>query len=454
MNKTGYERICEKGREMSFHRMAYPFADMLGMYAKWKDGKLIEFTRDENDEKFIDNSSLGILPKGFLDYLNFSMGDPFKEPYNLYFINDLEREVIEILARHLGADPTKIRGYICSAGTEGNMAGMWYGVRYLNHLTREKVSQLEEEVKKLSVDIEPSLETQLKILQTSKIISEIKKPIVYFTKTHTHFSMKKICKFFDLSYVEVECNSRGEMVMEKFSEEIQKHSSKEPHRTALVVANVGSTMYNAIDNVPEISKILKMSQLTYAIHADAALMGPALPVMNLWGDGIKNYFDDLGINSMAISGHKFFGITVSGIILVRTMECEFDEIGYVGNIRDSTISGTRSGLNIVLFHMVLMAMKMNEGKDVVRDIVEINLKNTEYLYNKLVEMYSEQDVFWNRQGWTVIFKRPSEDIIRKYGLMPVVGDKAGACVLQHVLKDKIDAFIEDLKKSEELPKMP
>jgi len=55
---------------------------------------------------------------------------------------------------------------------------------------------------------------------------------------------------------------------------------------------------------------------------------------------------------------------------------------------------------------------------------------------------------------TVIFKRPSEDIIRKYGLMPVVGDKAGACVLQHVLKDKIDAFIEDLKKSEELPKMP
>ena len=78
------------------------------------------------------------------------------------------------------------------------------------------------------------------------------------------------------------------------------------------------------------------------------------------------------------------------------------------------------------------------------------LTNTAYLQKQL------QNINWpcwrNEYSNTVFFKRPSNDICATYNLALGYDDHCGGelahiVVMQHVTKDKIDRFIQDLKNS-------
>lgn len=76
------------------------------------------------------------------------------------------------------------------------------------------------------------------------------------------------------------------------------------------------------------------------------------------------------------------------------------------------------------------------------------MESTKYLSEKLTEIGWPNWV--NECSNTVIFKRPSEELIYKYTLAKGYdenfgGDLAHVVVMQHVTKEKIDGFIEELK---------
>ena len=81
------------------------------------------------------------------------------------------------------------------------------------------------------------------------------------------------------------------------------------------MANVGTTMRGAVDDIPRIRDILREQTVTnHYIHADAALSGMILPF-------VKNpqpYGFDAGVDSISVSGHKLIGAPLPcGVVLTR-----------------------------------------------------------------------------------------------------------------------------------------
>jgi hypothetical protein len=228
-----------------------------------------------------------------------------------------------------------------------------------------------------------------------------------------------------------------------------------PHGAIIVIANIGTTVTGAIDDIPSIKRTIDSihHKPIYTIHMDGALTGFVLPIIKPFGD-IKNYFDELGVNTLAVSAHKYPGLSQPcGIILAKKsfFEKAFEKseriIEYVGNIQDVTITGSRSGLNVLMFYNALCALGLNEGKEKLQEMVYENLKNAKYLYQQLKEIYGQESVFYPQQ-FNVVFPKPSLTIAKKYQLM-LTGEKATICVLTNVTKELIDEFIVDLKSDKE-----
>ena len=156
-----------------------------------------------------------------------------------------------------------------------------------------------------------------------------------------------------------------------------------PHSPIIVVCNIGTTITGTIDDIPGVKKILESIQPkpNFTIHMDGALTGFVLPVLKPFGN-IKNYFEELGVNTLAFSAHKYLGLSQPcGIILSRKLffEKAFEKaersVEYVGNIIDSTVTGSRSGLNVLMFYNALCILEMDRNSNKLQKMVAENLEN-------------------------------------------------------------------------------
>lgn len=94
-----------------------------------------------------------------------------------------------------------------------------------------------------------------------------------------HYSVFKVALLLKLQVVVVPSLANGEMDYELLKEKLLMNSS----RSAIVVANIGSTMRQAVDNIDLIVDALREAGLTeshFMIHCDAALSG--VTVSMLW----------------------------------------------------------------------------------------------------------------------------------------------------------------------------
>ena len=111
---------------------------------------------------------------------------------------------------------------------------------------------------------------------------------------------------------------------------------------AVIMANIGTTMRGAIDDIPRIRRILDdQAVVSSYIHADAALSGMILPFV----PEPQAFGFDAGIDSISVSGHKLIGAPLPcGVVL--TKRPYVDRVGraveYVG-VNDTTLSGSRNG---------------------------------------------------------------------------------------------------------------
>lgn len=426
----------------------------------------------------VNNRILGIQPGTLANILLNNVGDPFKDSEtSLLEVKKHERRIISILERFYGLANDEARGYVTTGGTEGNFASLWWSKRFLINSALDTLIQTDDLIKlqakneqaslaalaKIShldhpnrmMQLQKILDIKIEVDKNKDIMQQLLTPTIFYAKGHTHYSIPKISEILKLNTRPVIPNEDGSINLNDLKKELLLTLSAYPYSSVIVIANIGTTITGAIDDVPGIKKLLDelMPKRNFTIHMDGALTGFVLPIIKPFGE-VANYFDALGVNTLAVSAHKYPGLSQPcGIILAKkdffdkAFEKSERSIDYVGNIIDVTITGSRSGLNVLMFYNALISLELDKGMDKLKTMVAENLDNARYLCQELEKIYGPEKVYYPYH-FNVIFPRPSRAMAKKYQLM-LTGERATICVLTNVTRELIDHFINDLKLEKE-----
>jgi amino acid adenylation domain-containing protein len=141
-------------------------------------------------------------------------------------------------------------------------------------------------------------------------------------------------------------------------------------------------------------------------------------------------------------GRKFIGAPIPyGIVLTHAGHAERSSqlVPYLGN-RDMTISGSRSGLAALLLWYALQTRAPRFAAEAAR--CRANALHLEAALER-----GGRHPLLNPHSTTVVFDRPSADICRRWQLA-TEGSRAHVVVMQHLNRDRIDAFLADLSAEE------
>ncbi|MCQ2327711.1 MAG: aminotransferase class V-fold PLP-dependent enzyme, partial [Bacteroidales bacterium] len=342
---------------------------------------------------------------GLCDMHVNNCGNPYDDEQYLLNSTMIEREVIQTFAPLYDIPEGKEWGFVTNSGTDGNMHGIYFGAKIL----QKKTGML---------------------------------PIVYISK-EAHYSSARICDVQNLETRMIGFNEDGSMDLEELRKNI------DPKRPALVVGALGSTFMGAIDDLKGIRKVLnEVKPLASYVHVDAALFGGYLPFTS---QKKLVSMKEQGYDSIAISGHKFFGVDEPCGLFLATKEVIESQtamkVEYLHNDMP-LINCSRSGLAPLKFYWIIKYL----GFDRLHEEAEAMLVNTEYLQKKLDEIHYPA---WHmKNSNTVFFKRPPLWVCEKYSLAngylkKYGGELSHVVVMQHVKKNVIDEFVEDLLAGEQ-----
>lgn len=328
-------------------------------------------------------------------------GDPFEEGDHTLSSLDFEREVIQYFAPKYGFDGNDLWGIVTMSGTDGNNHGIYFGVNYLKRKTG-------------------------------------KMPVVYVSD-EAHYSNYRLCDLQHLEVRLVKSDSMGRMVPDSLEKVL------DPTRPCLIVYAMGSTFKGAIDDQKALDDVLARHEgMAVYRHVDAALFGGYLPFTEY-----KDLVDrrKTGFDSISISGHKFFGIDSPCGLFITTRDVYDNQstydISYL-NANMRMINCSRSGIEPLKFWWLMKTVGDEGWAEQAARIFE----NTRYLKSELKRIGWP---YWNNEySNTVIFRRPSAKVVRKYNLAcgedaAFGGKLSHVVVMQHVTKDSIDRLIADLR---------
>ncbi len=330
-------------------------------------------------------------------FLNFSLnniGDPFKPCSYKLNSHRFEREVVRFFAAMTRAPEDDWWGYITNGSTEGNLYGLY--------LARECLPD----------------------------------GIVYFSQ-HSHYSVRKNLHFLNMPHIMIRSQPDGQFDYDDLRESIKIRRDAPP----IVFANIGTTMTEARDDVGLIHGILDDLALEkHYIHSDAALTGGYAAYLNprpSWD------FAD-GADSIAISGHKFYGAPVPcGVVIARRRNVEriARAVAYIGSF-DTTVTGSRNGLSPLMLWCVIHRF----GEDGLRQRIERSLEVAAYAE----ERFNSAGIrAWrNPQAITVVFPTPAAQVRAKWQLASSNGMSHVVC-MPHVTYQQIDLLLADILRGED-----
>lgn len=199
---------------------------------------------------------------GLCDMAINNAGNPYDGEQFLLGSIPFEKRVIQTFAPLYGIPKGQEWGFVTNSGTDGNMHGIYFGAK-----------KLQKETGSL--------------------------PIVYISK-EAHYSAARICDVQNLEYRMIDYDKNGSMDATCLRKNLN------PSKPALIVCAIGSTFMGATDNIVAIKKVLNaVKPVGVYMHLDAALFGGYLPFTK-YKDLVN--MQKQGYDSIAISGHKFFGI--------------------------------------------------------------------------------------------------------------------------------------------------
>lgn len=330
-----------------------------------------------------------------------NVGDPRKADIFTMNTHKFENEVIDFFAPLYGFSRDEAWGIVTMSGTDGNMHGMYFGVK-----------QLQGETKML--------------------------PVCYVSE-EAHYSIKKLADLQNLELRLIKTDETGKMIISEFEKAL------DPAKPALIVIAMGTTFKGAIDGQAAIDAVIrKKKPVAVYRHVDAALFGGYLPFTE-HKDLVNRkvvHFD-----SIAVSGHKFFGFDEPmGIFLTTKKTLDQTNpfnIAYL-NQAVPTITCSRNALSALKFWWKVKKTGQKGFQEQAKSI----LGNSEYLEDGLKKI--NWPVWRDDYSNTVYFRRPNDNIMKKYGLAPefdlrLGGNLAHIVVMQNVSRQTIDQIINDIK---------
>lgn len=379
------------------------FPELDEAVAKWKEGQKSFFGYPANQKSELHDFYEWYVNTG-MEVVNLNnAGDPMTDDPWKMSSQKFEREVIEWFAPLYGYDLNDTWGIVTHSGTDGNNHGIYFGAKMLYNTTNIK-------------------------------------PVLYVSD-EAHYSNMRLADLQNLDMKLIKSDDMGRMIPEELEKEL------DTSRPVLMVYAMGSTFKGAIDNMEELNGVLSKHTEIPAIyrHLDAALFGGYLPFTKH-----KDMVDmkKQGFESISISGHKFFGIdSPSGLFICTRKVYESQNsfnVPYLNN-NMRMINCSRDAIQPLKFWWLIKKVGMEKWTEQATSIMEC----TQYLADEL------EKINWphwlNEYSNTVFFMRPSKDIIDKYLLAGGHDERFGGdlnriVVMQHITKEAIDTFIDDLKK--------
>jgi glutamate/tyrosine decarboxylase-like PLP-dependent enzyme len=324
---------------------------------------------------------------------------------------EMEREVLNVLAVDIfKAQPNSFDGYIAPGGTEANIQAIWM---YRNYFMYELNAQPHE--------------------------------IVIITSEDTHYSIPKASNLLMIDWLKIPVAFETRLIDTKALEAIVVKAKHESKKYFIVVSNMGTTMFGAIDNPSDYIQVLEKHELQFKLHIDGAYGGFVYPISNK--DSVIN-FENPKISSITIDAHKMLqapygtGIFICRKGLIKNVLTK--EAEYVEGM-DLTLCGSRSGANAIAVWMILFTYGPHGWCEKIR----VLQMRTQWLCDELdaLEVKYFRDSFMNIV--TIQANYISDALEDKYDLVPQKHGKGNLwykiVIMDHVEIDHLSAFITDLK---------
>ncbi|MGW0507053.1 pyridoxal-dependent decarboxylase [Micromonospora sp. NPDC003241] len=171
---------------------------------------------------------------------------------------------------------------------------------------------------------------------------------VVFHSTAAHYSVPGAARLLGMPTVVVSTQRNGEIDYDELASCADLHR----RRPIIVVANVGTTMTGAVDDVTYIGDLLAdIGVRDRHIHSDAALSGIPLAISeDPPGFGLAD-----GADSICISGHKFLATPVPCSVVIASQhdtDNRSEVVAYTGS-PDTIMTASRNGLAALMLWVVL-----------------------------------------------------------------------------------------------------
>ena len=352
----------------------------------------------------ISHEALNIATKSKPWTLHYGNAMEVKPFWSFQNMNEEKELILELIAPW-GGCIENTWGYITSGGTEGNMAAIKFALRKL----------------------------------------QPEKPIL-LASTETHFSIEKtlgLCKHSFLAYVKVHTFLNGQINFNRISDQIKELIKTEDEvPPVILIATLGTTIKGASDDILMVKKVLfqlGVKKEKLFIHADAAFNG------GFWHLDKRNYPYQLGedINSISISGHKWFGSHVCGLFALHLPDLEKkpQDFHEETQMQDLTIVGCRNGYAAVSWKIRLLQFDWQQEYDTC-------LKRVKWAELKFKEIGIETLV--NPASLMICFPLPTPKIVKFY-LLPICKDDhlgmiSHVIILPYVTELILEMFFADLSK--------
>jgi histidine decarboxylase len=317
-----------------------------------------------------------------------NVGCPFVDGNYPAHTKNFERAVVSAVAGILRAPAGQFWGYVSSGGTESNLHAL--------HQARRRY----------------------------------RNAVFYFSRA-AHYSVEKAVEVLGVPSVTVQADEVGEIRYDDLAVQVARHRSL----PAVVVANVGATWTEAVDDVRRIHGVLDCLGINRRwVHADAALSGIPLALVDPQARPGFDFGDRA--DSVAVSGHKFIGSPFPcGVVIVRTRRRRPAGVPYIAS-PDTTIAGSRSGhAPLVLWYALAL-----HGIDGLRHRAEHSRMLAAYLLTRLTNI--GWDAYRSHaHAFTVVFKTPPDAVLDRWSLPSCDGWSHVICmpgIDQHQIDDFVD----------------
>jgi len=256
---------------------------------------------------------------------------------------------------------------------------------------------------------------------------------VVYTSAAAHFKIGELVEKLMMPLVVIGTDDGGAINLDDLAGELARRRD----RPAVIVAIAGTTVTEAVDDIPAIVAVCDRLSITRRrIHVDAALSGIPLALLPVPGVPTAD-FSVRGVDSVIVSGHKFLStLEPCGVLVYRQppMVATAPPVSYTGT-PSVTITSSRSG-HTVLRLLASLAL----GHDEHRRRVHSSRQVAAYAQQRL--RHIGVDARRHEHAFTVYYP-PLPDTLDRCWVRSGNDRFERIICMPQVTKTDIDRFIQD-----------